>query len=227
MRTGCSTCCAACATGQPGMKVYIHARLGADDRAALEELKARTGRTESDIVRRGRSWSRRKNAGAGVRSTSPAECRTIQEGPARSFHQPETPRGLRRVNPAGALLDRGPGRPGHARQLRLSVRRALHQGAVPRARAEGVRALHGIRGRVLRRALDRGRWPGVSGRFCCFMPISSTRISCPISWRCSGGAATRSSRSIARSPTRPTASPKSTPVRAVSPGFTAGRRRKA
>ena len=35
------------------MKSYIHARLGADDRAALEELKARTGQTESEIVRRG------------------------------------------------------------------------------------------------------------------------------------------------------------------------------
>jgi hypothetical protein len=35
------------------MKAYIHARLGAGDRAALEELKAKTGRTESEIVRRG------------------------------------------------------------------------------------------------------------------------------------------------------------------------------
>ena len=35
------------------MKAYIHARLGPEDRAALKELQARTGRTESDIVRRG------------------------------------------------------------------------------------------------------------------------------------------------------------------------------
>ena len=35
------------------MKAYIHARLGAEDRAALEELKAKTGQTESEIVRRG------------------------------------------------------------------------------------------------------------------------------------------------------------------------------
>ena len=35
------------------MKTYIHARLGSEDRAALEELKARTGQTESEIVRRG------------------------------------------------------------------------------------------------------------------------------------------------------------------------------
>ncbi len=35
------------------MKVYIHARLGKEDRAALEELKAKTGQTESEIVRRG------------------------------------------------------------------------------------------------------------------------------------------------------------------------------
>jgi hypothetical protein len=35
------------------MKGYIHARLGAEDRAALEELKAKTGQTESEIVRRG------------------------------------------------------------------------------------------------------------------------------------------------------------------------------
>jgi hypothetical protein len=34
------------------MKAYIHARLG-EDRAALAELKAKTGRSESEIVRRG------------------------------------------------------------------------------------------------------------------------------------------------------------------------------
>ncbi len=36
-----------------GMKAYIHARLGDKDRAVLEELKQSTGRTESEIVRRG------------------------------------------------------------------------------------------------------------------------------------------------------------------------------
>jgi len=36
-----------------GMKAYIHARLGKEDRVALEELKQSTGRTESEIVRRG------------------------------------------------------------------------------------------------------------------------------------------------------------------------------
>jgi Arc/MetJ-type ribon-helix-helix transcriptional regulator len=35
------------------MKAYIHARLGQDDRAVLDELKQSTGRTESEIVRRG------------------------------------------------------------------------------------------------------------------------------------------------------------------------------
>lgn len=35
------------------MKVYIHARLGKEDRAALEALKETTGQTESEIVRRG------------------------------------------------------------------------------------------------------------------------------------------------------------------------------
>lgn len=35
------------------MKAYIHARLGKEDRAVLEELKRSTGRTESEIVRRG------------------------------------------------------------------------------------------------------------------------------------------------------------------------------
>ena len=35
------------------MKAYIHARLGADDRTTLEELKQSTGQTESEIVRRG------------------------------------------------------------------------------------------------------------------------------------------------------------------------------
>jgi hypothetical protein len=35
------------------MKAYIHARLGKDERAALEDLKQSTGLTESEIVRRG------------------------------------------------------------------------------------------------------------------------------------------------------------------------------
>jgi Ribbon-helix-helix protein, copG family len=35
------------------VKGYIHARLDREERAALEELKARTGQSESDIVRRG------------------------------------------------------------------------------------------------------------------------------------------------------------------------------
>jgi hypothetical protein len=35
------------------MKAYIHARLGSDDRAVLEDLKATTGQTESELVRRG------------------------------------------------------------------------------------------------------------------------------------------------------------------------------
>lgn len=35
------------------MKAYIHARLGQVDRAVLEALKQSTGRTESELVRRG------------------------------------------------------------------------------------------------------------------------------------------------------------------------------
>lgn len=35
------------------MKSYVHARLGEEDRAALEELKVKTGQTESELVRRG------------------------------------------------------------------------------------------------------------------------------------------------------------------------------
>ena len=35
------------------MKAYIHARLGEDERMALEELKRSTGQTVSEIVRRG------------------------------------------------------------------------------------------------------------------------------------------------------------------------------
>jgi len=35
------------------MKSYIHARLGAQERVVLEALKRSTGRTESEIVRRG------------------------------------------------------------------------------------------------------------------------------------------------------------------------------
>lgn len=35
------------------MKAYIHARLGEEERAALDQLKQSTGQTESEIVRRG------------------------------------------------------------------------------------------------------------------------------------------------------------------------------
>ena len=35
------------------MKAYIHARLGVEDRAVLDALKQATGRSESEIVRRG------------------------------------------------------------------------------------------------------------------------------------------------------------------------------
>ena len=35
------------------MKTYIHARLGQEDRIVLDRLKQSTGRTESEIVRRG------------------------------------------------------------------------------------------------------------------------------------------------------------------------------
>ena len=35
------------------MKAYIHARLGEEDRVVLEALKQSTGRTESEILRRG------------------------------------------------------------------------------------------------------------------------------------------------------------------------------
>ena len=35
------------------MKAYIHARLGARDRTMLEQLKQATGRSESELVRRG------------------------------------------------------------------------------------------------------------------------------------------------------------------------------
>jgi len=35
------------------VKTCIHARLGREERAALEKLKETTGRTESEIVRRG------------------------------------------------------------------------------------------------------------------------------------------------------------------------------
>jgi hypothetical protein len=35
------------------VKAYVHARLSREERAALEELKAATGRSESDLVRLG------------------------------------------------------------------------------------------------------------------------------------------------------------------------------
>ncbi len=35
------------------MKPYVHARVGKEDRALLDSLKDATGRSESDLVRRG------------------------------------------------------------------------------------------------------------------------------------------------------------------------------
>ena len=35
------------------MKTYIHARLGVEERTALDELRAKTGSTDSELVRRG------------------------------------------------------------------------------------------------------------------------------------------------------------------------------
>ncbi len=35
------------------MKPYVHARVGKEDRALLDTLKNATGRSESDLVRRG------------------------------------------------------------------------------------------------------------------------------------------------------------------------------
>lgn len=35
------------------MKDYVHARLGKEDRVLLDELTQTTGRTESEVVRRG------------------------------------------------------------------------------------------------------------------------------------------------------------------------------
>jgi len=35
------------------MKTYIHARLDPEERAALDELRRKTGQTESELVRRG------------------------------------------------------------------------------------------------------------------------------------------------------------------------------
>jgi hypothetical protein len=40
------------------MKAYIHARLGPDDRRLLDELKRATGRSESELVRRGLRMAR-------------------------------------------------------------------------------------------------------------------------------------------------------------------------
>lgn len=42
------------------MKTYIHARLSKADRAALEELKKSTGRSESELVREGLRLIRRQ-----------------------------------------------------------------------------------------------------------------------------------------------------------------------
>ena len=45
------------------VKTYIHARLGERDRATLDELKAATGQTESQIVRRGLQLVAREERG--------------------------------------------------------------------------------------------------------------------------------------------------------------------
>jgi len=42
-----------CVLQSEGMKDYIHARLAPEDRAVLQALKESTGRSESELVRRG------------------------------------------------------------------------------------------------------------------------------------------------------------------------------
>ena len=44
-------------------KTYIHARLSAAERAALDELRQRTGHSESEIVRRGLQLVAREERG--------------------------------------------------------------------------------------------------------------------------------------------------------------------
>ena len=85
------------------MKAYIHARLGREDRAALERLKARTGQSESEIVRRGLQLVAREEAG--LRSALDLAGRSVgrfKKGPRDLLEPPETPRGFRRVNAARA-----------------------------------------------------------------------------------------------------------------------------
>ena len=91
------------------MKAYIHARLDEEERAALEELKQKTGQTDSELVRRGlRLVEQEESRRPSALDLAGRTVGRFTKGPAQSVHQPEAPRGLRRVNPAGILLDTGP-----------------------------------------------------------------------------------------------------------------------
>jgi hypothetical protein len=53
------------------MKKYVHARLGEKDRRVLDRLKRSTGRTESELLRRGRTSPQRRRTGGTAPSIGP------------------------------------------------------------------------------------------------------------------------------------------------------------
>ena len=67
-------------------KAYIHARLGTEERALLEQLKQATGRTESEIVRRGLRMVAEAE-GKGRSASRRRQCRAVQEGPDGSVDE--------------------------------------------------------------------------------------------------------------------------------------------
>jgi len=68
------------------MKGYIHARLSKEDSAVLKELKAATGESESQLVRRG---LRRLGRQALRPRRRPEQRREVQDGPEGSLHEQE------------------------------------------------------------------------------------------------------------------------------------------
>ena len=64
------------------MKRYVHARVGKEDRALLDSLKHATGRSESDLVRRGlRLVAKELGGGRSARDLAGPSVGMFERGP--------------------------------------------------------------------------------------------------------------------------------------------------
>ena len=81
------------------MKTYLHARLAKADSAILQEVKAATGETDSEIVRRGLRLVAQEARGRRSALDLRPQRRPVHERSSRPLDEPGAPRRIWRVNP--------------------------------------------------------------------------------------------------------------------------------